>query len=238
MRSRARRTRAAGVTRAIRAYNDGWPWMVSHAEHARGSVVTVALIDDNRLMRDGLVRLLDDVEDLRVVAAMSEGAIETLRRLRPQIVLLTLGAVRDDALRVVAEIRERCPESRLIVMNLPGAGARSVASVAAGVSAFVSRDATLDVLAATIRTVAGAGHARVGVHESGRRPPVVVRMTPRERDVVALIADGMSNQQIAEQLAIASDTVKSHVRNVMKKLMVHTRLQIAAYAHRDVRVDD
>jgi DNA-binding NarL/FixJ family response regulator len=67
------------------------------------------------------------------------------------------------------------------------------------------------------------------------RPEVLesVRMTPREREVINLIAEGLSNKEIAERLGIATYTVRSHVRNVMEKLMLHTRLQIAAYVHRD-----
>jgi DNA-binding NarL/FixJ family response regulator len=119
--------------------------------------------------------------------------------------------------------------------------------VNAGVSGFVLKDATFDEFVATIRSVAAGGkvlpprmaeslfsqiasaaatHGREHVLED-------VRMTKREREVIELIGEGLSNKEIAQRLNIAAHTVKSHVRNVMEKLTLHTRLQIAAYARRD-----
>jgi DNA-binding NarL/FixJ family response regulator len=115
-----------------------------------------------------------------------------------------------------------------------------------GVSGFIMKDATLDDLVTTIRSVAGGAHvlppqmtgslfsqiARDAVTKG--RPDVLesVRMTPREREVINLIAEGLSNKEIASTLHIATHTVKSHVRNIMEKLTLHTRLQIAAYAYK------
>ena len=116
-----------------------------------------------------------------------------------------------------------------------------------GVSGFIMKDATLDDLANTIRSVAQGAHVLPPQMTStlfsqivkdaiirGRQDTLeAVRMTSREREVIDLIAEGLSNKEIATRLTIATDTVKSHVRNVMEKLMLHTRLQIAAYAHRE-----
>jgi len=119
--------------------------------------------------------------------------------------------------------------------------------VNAGVSGFIMKDASLDDLASAIRSVARGADVlppqmtRTLFSQIARdavvrgRPDTLdaVRMTPREREVIDLIAEGLSNKEIATRLEIATDTVKSHVRNVMEKLMLHTRLQIAAYAHRE-----
>jgi DNA-binding NarL/FixJ family response regulator len=118
--------------------------------------------------------------------------------------------------------------------------------VHAGVSGFIMKDATLDDLVNAIRSVAEGAHilppevtgslfsqiAREAVSKGRPRVLTSVRMTPREREVINLIAQGMSNKDIARTLHIATHTVKSHVRNIMEKLTLHTRLQIAAYAHR------
>jgi DNA-binding NarL/FixJ family response regulator len=119
--------------------------------------------------------------------------------------------------------------------------------VNAGVSAFVLKDATFDEFVATIRAVAEGRKvlpprmteslfSQIAKNAAERVNPAVldaVRMTPREREVVDLIGEGLSNKEIAARLNIATHTVKSHVRNVMEKLALHTRLQIAAYSHRE-----
>ena len=120
--------------------------------------------------------------------------------------------------------------------------------VHAGVSGFILKDATRDDLVNTIRAVAQGAHVlppqmatTLVSHRERRGPPrgrpeaLGVRMTPREREVINLIAGGLSNKEIATRLVISTDTVKSHVRNIMEKLMLHTRLQIAAYVHRESR---
>lgn len=118
--------------------------------------------------------------------------------------------------------------------------------VHAGVSGFIMKDATLEDLAGTIRSVAKGAHvlpppltstlfsqiARDAVVRGRRGALASVKMTPREREVINLIAEGMSNKAIASELHISPHTVKSHVRNIMEKLALHTRLQIAAFAHR------
>ena len=117
--------------------------------------------------------------------------------------------------------------------------------VNAGVAGFILKDATFEDFIGTIRSVADGARvlpprmtgslfsqiAEVAVRRGSESALEAVRMTPREREVIALIAAGMSNKEIAKRLNIATDTVKSHVRNVMDKLALHTRLQIAAYAH-------
>jgi len=119
--------------------------------------------------------------------------------------------------------------------------------VQAGVSGFIMKDATLEDLVHAIRSVADGAHvlppqmtgtlfsqiARDAVAKGRPEALDAVRMTQREREVIELIADGLSNKEMAQRLSIATHTVKSHVRNIMEKLALHTRLQIAAYAHKD-----
>lgn len=209
-------------------------------------VISVALIEDNRLVREGISALLNQLPDLRVVAGGSSGDTGMLRQVNPQVVLLDLGLRNGDSLRVAESVKKEFPESKIIVMDLLPVHEEIVEFVNAGVSGFIMKDATLEELVNAIRTVAGGAHvlppqmtgtlfsqiARDAVTRG--RPEVLesVRMTPREREVINLIAEGLSNKEIAGRLNIATHTVKSHVRNVMEKLTLHTRLQIAAYAHR------
>jgi DNA-binding NarL/FixJ family response regulator len=203
-------------------------------------------MEDNRLVREGVSALLNQVPGFKVVAAASSGDTSRLKRVSPNVVLLDLGLRNGDSLRVAEKVKKEFPESKVIVMDLLPVHEDIVDFVNAGVSGFIMKDATLDDLVNTIRLVAKGAQvlppemtrslfseiARNAVAKG--QPKLVlesVRMTPREREVINLIAEGLGNKEIAARLHIATHTVKSHVRNVMEKLMLHTRLQIAAYAH-------
>ncbi len=211
------------------------------------SVISVALIEDNRLVREGIAALLNQLPGFQVVAAGSSADPELLRRVNPHVILLDLGLRDGDSLRVAERVRKDFPDAKIVVMDLLPVHEEIVEYVNVGVSGFIMKDATLDDLAATIRSVAGGAHvlppqmtgalfsqiAREAVSKGRPLALDSVRMTPRERDVINLIAEGMSNKEIAKALHIATHTVKSHVRNIMEKLTLHTRLQIAAYAHEE-----
>jgi len=208
-------------------------------------VISVALIEDNRLVREGIAALLNQLPDVKVVAGASGGDTMLLRAVKPQVILLDLGLRNGDSLRVAGKVKKEFPEAKVVVMDLLPVHEDIVEFVNAGVSGFMMKDATLDDLANTIRSVARGAHvlppqmtgtlfSQIAKDAVARgRPLDSVRMTPRERDVITLIADGFGNKEIAGRLHIATHTVKSHVRNIMEKLMLHTRLQIAAYAHKD-----
>jgi DNA-binding NarL/FixJ family response regulator len=211
------------------------------------SVISVALIEDNRLVREGITALLNQLPDLQVVAGSDSEDTSELGKLAPQVVLLDLGLRNGESLRTAERVRKDLPDSKIIVMDLLPLHEDIVEFVNAGVSGFIMKDATLDDLVRTIRSVAeginvlppqmtGSLFSQIARDAVERgRPEVLesVRMTPRERQVINLIAEGLGNKEIAARLHIATHTVKSHVRNVMEKLMLHTRLQIAAYAHRE-----
>lgn len=208
-------------------------------------MITLAIIEDNRLVRDGLSALLSQHADLQVVAGGPSGDPSLLRGLDPHVVLLDLGLQNGDSLRVAEQVKKEYPHSKIIVMDLLPAHEDIMEFVNAGVSGFIMKDATLDDLVDTIRAVAqgtnvlppemtGSLFSQIAKDALARgRPEVLdsVRMTPREREVINLIAEGLGNKEIAARLSVATHTVKSHVRNIMEKLTLHTRLQIAAYAN-------
>ncbi|HXT17482.1 MAG TPA: response regulator transcription factor [Gemmatimonadaceae bacterium] len=208
--------------------------------------ITVAVVDDNRLVREALATMLSAVPDLTVVAAaVADPAF--IEQTRPDVVLLDVGLADDDSLSVATALVKRCPSVRIIVMDLLPMSDDTMAFVNAGVCGFMLKDATFDEFVATIRSVAAGDKvlpARMTqslfsqiakVVETAEPARIIddVRMTRREREVIELIGEGLSNKEIAQRLNIASHTVKSHVRNVMDKLALHTRLQIAAYLRRD-----
>jgi DNA-binding NarL/FixJ family response regulator len=208
-------------------------------------LITLAVVDDNRLVREGLVALLNEVSEFSAIAyANTESAI--VAEPRPRVLLLDVSLDGDETLHVARALVNRVPGIGIIVMDLIPVAEEILELVNAGVSGFVMKDASFEDFAATVRAVAGGGKvlpARMTeslfaqiANEAGRQREhqrlEAVRMTPRELEVIALIGDGLSNKEIAQQLDIAGHTVKSHVRNVMEKLALHTRLQIAAYSRR------
>lgn len=209
-----------------------------------GSVIFLVLIEDNRMVREGMATLLNEQPDLRVVAGESNADMSMLRRLGPRVVLLDLGLRNGDGLAVAARIMASFPRSRVIVMDLQPVHGDVDDFIRAGVAGIISQGATLEDLVSTIRLVAKGGrvlpavvpssllterasHAKAD-GEAGTLQPI----TKREREVIDHIASGMSNKEMAAEMQIAAHTVKSHVRNIMEKLTLHTRLQISAYAHR------
>src|SRR5688500_8976604 len=209
-------------------------------------MISVALIEDNRLVREGMTALLSQNEDFKVVAAGSSSEMDVLRQAKPDVILLDVGLWDEDSLRLASSVKTEYPGSRVIIMDLLPVHEDIVEFVNAGVSGFILKDATFEDLVTTIRSVAKGANvlppemtstlfsqiAKEAVKRGRAEAMEAVKMTPREREVIDLIGDGMSNKEIAAQLDIATHTVKSHVRNVMEKLALHTRLQIAAYAHK------
>jgi len=207
--------------------------------------IAVALIEDNRLVREGITALLNQMPDFNVVAAGASVDAALLRDVTPHVVLLDLGLRNGDSLRMAERVKKEFPGAKVIVMDLLPVHEEIVEYVNAGVSGFIMKDASLEDLADTIRSVAGGVNvlppqmtgslfsqiARDAVTKGRPIALESVRMTPREREVIALISEGMSNKGIAKRLHISTHTVKSHVRNIMEKLTLHTRLQIASYAH-------
>ncbi len=208
--------------------------------------ITVAIVDDNRVLREGLAAMLNLLGDVRVVLS-SDLDFPALAAAKPNVVLLDVGLRDEDSLRVAGMLMEENPDAKIVVMDLFPVHEEIREFVNAGVAGFVLKDASFDQFVATIRAVASGKKvlppemaeslfsqiARTVAEPEVERTMDDVRMTPREREVIGLIGEGLSNKEIAKRLNIASHTVKSHVRNVMEKLALHSRLQIAAYSHRE-----
>ena len=208
-------------------------------------MITVAIIEDNRLVREGMTDMLNELPDVKVVLAGTNLEAGMLKEKNPRVVLLDVGLQEKNSLRLAEACKKEMADARVIVMDLLPVHEEIAEFVNAGVAGFILKDATFEDFIGTIRSVADGARvlpprmtgslfsqiAEVAVRRGSESALEAVRMTPREREVIALIVVGMSNKEIAKRLNVATDTVKSHVRNVMDKLALHTRLQIAAYAH-------
>jgi len=204
----------------------------------------VYLIEDNRLLRDSTAAMLR-AQGLTLAGAAKSGdeALKDLESARPKVVLLN--AALADGVSVVERLRRASPEVGVIVTNFPPTQAGLVAFIRAGVAGFILKDATVEEIIGTIRRVVGGAPALPRAlgslmfsqladqprararRDLGARP----QLTRRERDVLRLIADGLSNKEIADRLNVATHTVKSHVHSVLEKLGLRTRLEVAAYVH-------
>lgn len=206
------------------------------------------VIDDNRLVREGLRGLLDEQPDVKVVAAAEDRAsgLRDLQEFTPHIVLVDAALDNGDGFDYVQVLRKAAPDCKVIVMDLLPAPEDVIEFVKAGANGFIMKDATVEDLVSTIRSVAlgadvvppaltGTLLSHIAQQAAVRHVPGVaeaVRMTKREKEIMNLIAEGMSNKEIAQRLSIATYTVKSHVHNILEKLALHSRLQIAAYTHK------
>ena len=210
--------------------------------------ILVLVIEDNRLVRDRLAVLLDAQPDFKVVAA-AEGANEGLLHLqqgKPHVVLVDAALGNHSSHRLVESVRKTAPETRVIVMDLLPVHQDVIDFIKAGASGFIVKDATVEDFVKTIRSVAEGANvvpasltgtllSHIADQAVIRSMPGVaeaVRMTKREREIMDLIAEGLSNKEIAQRLNLATYTIKSHVHNILEKLALHSRLQIAAHAHR------
>jgi DNA-binding NarL/FixJ family response regulator len=210
--------------------------------------ILVLVVEDNRLVRDGLVAVLEAQPDFKVVGAAEEAnaGLLQVRETKPHVVLVDAAMGNHDSHRLVASIRKESPESRVIVMDLLPAHEDVIAFVRDGASGFILKDATIADFVRTIRAVAEGANVvpptmtgtllshivDQAVTRDTASVVAAVRMTKRERGITELISEGLSNKEIAQRLNIATYTVKSHVHNILEKLALHSRLQIAAHAHR------
>lgn len=215
--------------------------------------IHILLIEDNRLLREGLTAMLREQPDLKVSASHGNSdAVLKAKASKPNVILLDLGLRSQPSIRLLGILRKSAPSARVIGMDLLPVQEELVQYVQAGVTGFVLKDATFDEFLRTIRSVAtgmdvlpppltGSLFAQIVDHARQKRrgnPFASVKMTVREREVIALIAEGLSNKEIALRLHLATDTVKSHVHNILEKLALHTRLEIATFAHTDETYKD
>ncbi len=209
--------------------------------------IKLVIIEDNRVLREGLVAMLEEIDGVKVLAATgSSGAAHEVLQLKPQVVLLNRGLQKQSCMQVIKKIIQDAPGPALVVMDLMPGQTDVVELVQEGVSGFILSNATLDDFIMTIRAVAKGEKVLPNlltnslfsqivetVVKSGKLPPLKAasRMTMREQEIIALIGKGMSNKEIAQNLNLSTHTVKSHVHNILEKLALHSRLQVAAYSH-------
>jgi DNA-binding NarL/FixJ family response regulator len=209
--------------------------------------IKILLVEDNRILRDGIKAIINKQADLKIVA-VSGGNRDTLPqalRVKPHVVLMDLGLRNENGLRVVATLIKELPQTKVIGMGLIPSQLDIVELVEVGAAGFILKDATIEEVLGTIRAVArgikilpplltGSLFTHVVEHalrQGKRKLAEAVRMTKREREITTLIAEGMSNKDIAQRLNLSTYTVKSHIHNILEKMALHSRLEIAVHTY-------
>jgi DNA-binding NarL/FixJ family response regulator len=239
------RRRSTAASRSPRSKATAPPAAVG--SEAEQPSIALVLIDDNRLLREGLTAMIHTQPGFRVLAASADAdeALKKVREAKPDVVLLDFGLEDHDSLSLTMTVRAEVPTARVIVMGLLPMQEDVADYVRAGASGFVMKDASFADFFATIRAVAAGEEvlppeltnslfnqiARNVTSSNKAKVLDSVRLTKREREVIELLGEGCSNKEIATRLNIAVHTVKSHVHNVLEKLALHSRLEVAAFTH-------
>ena len=204
----------------------------------------IVLADDHTIIREGLTSLLSSEPDFEVVGGAADGreAIECVERLTPDIVLMDLSMPRMDGMEAIRQIKSRCPDTKILVLTVHKNEEYIRATFQAGADGYVLKYVSHADLVSAIRTVMeGAPYLSPAVSQvvlegylggmDTLKPASSWEMlTPREREILKLIAEGYKNREIAELLCISPKTVATHRANIMKKVDLHTAAALTAYA--------
>lgn len=210
--------------------------------------IRILIIDDNLMLREGIKALLNKQPEYSVVAAYdaAENLETEIRANDIDIVLLDLGLRSHNSMAAVKRFKKQAPLVKVIVMGLFPTHAEILDFVRAGVDGFLLKDVTIQDMYSTIHSVMNGDkilpafltdslfnqivEQSVAELQDPKKLAGALRMTRREKEVIALIGDGLTNKEIGKRLHISDFTVKSHVHNILEKLTLHSRVQIATFS--------
>lgn len=205
--------------------------------------IKVLIADDHQVVRQGLRTFLELHEDIDVVGEAGDGiaAVEMTRTLTPDVVLMDLVMPRMDGVTATREIKALASKTQVIALTSFTEDAQVFPAIQAGASSYLLKDVSPDELVDAIRAV-HRGETRLHPDIARKLLEQVAHPTPatqssapwdlteREREVISLVGQGCSNQEIADRLAISSKTVKTHISNILSKLKLEDRTQLAIFA--------
>jgi DNA-binding NarL/FixJ family response regulator len=213
--------------------------------------VTVLIVDDHAVVRHGIRALLEAEGDFEIVGEVGSGgeAVLLAEKLVPDVVLMDLVMPEMDGVEATRLLRQRSPDTQVIVLTSYDEDEHILPAIRAGALSYLLKGVGLGELAEAVRKAARgeavlhphiAAHLVHGIQEPPAKPARSFNgaLSEREREVLLLIAQGLSNAQIAERLVISERTVKSHVNNILNKLHVVDRTQAAIYAWREGMIRD
>ncbi len=207
------------------------------------------VVDDHALFRRGLEIVLAQEPDIEVVGEAGDGAeaVEQAADLLPDVVLMDVRMPRRSGIEACTAIKDVVPSARIIMLTISDDEGDLYDAIKAGATGYLLKEITIDEVATAIRAVAG-GQSLISpsmaskllsefatlIKRDGDRPQVPApRLTERELEVLRLVARGLNNRDIAKQLFISENTVKNHIRNILEKLQLHSRMEAVVYAVRE-----
>ena len=210
--------------------------------------IRILFIEDNRLISETITAMLKKQHDMNVLASNGNGEniSQIMNKFKPDIIILNHGLRNQSSLQIVKLNKQNFPLTKIIVMDLLPIQSDVLKFIKAGVSGFILKDANITEYYKTIRSVykgiqvlpsllAGTLFSQINENSiPGSKPSVVIksiRLSKREQQVMKLISGGCTNKEIALKLEISTFTVKSHVHNILEKLSLHTRVEIAKYSY-------
>jgi len=198
-------------------------------------ITTIMIVDDHFVVRNGLVTSLEIEPDLKVVATADDGesAAELYMKHQPGVVLMDMQLPGIGGAEASALIRAKDPEANILIFSTFARDEEIVASFEAGASGYLQKSASREELLEALKLVA-AGHRYLPADLAQRLTHLQLgpSITPREREIIALVAKGSANKEIAAELGISEDTVKQHVSRILQKLGAKDRAQATAEAIR------
>jgi DNA-binding NarL/FixJ family response regulator len=205
--------------------------------------ITVVLVEDHALTRTGLRTALEATGDVRVVAEAGDGigAEAVIVRERPAVAIIDIGLPGRDGVALTRAIKAEVPQTHVVILTMHELDDEVLAALSAGADAYCVKSSDASTVIDAVRIVAGGGAyfdpriAHVVLRRLGapaQAPSVDSPLTPRELDVLRLIADGVGNVEIGERLHIGLGTVKGHIRDILEKLSAADRTQAAVNAMR------
>ncbi len=221
----------------------------------RPEPIRVLIVDDHALFRRGLEMVLDEEDDIELVGQASDGAEarERAGESLPDVVLMDIRMPKSTGIDACRAMKEAAPSTKIVMLTISDEEEDLFEAIRAGASGYLLKDIPLDEVAEAVRSVHGgqslispamAGKLLTEFATLARRPDEErvqqvppPKLTDREMEVLKLVAKGMNNRDIARELFISENTVKNHVRNILEKLQIHSRMEAVMIALRDKLID-
>jgi DNA-binding NarL/FixJ family response regulator len=221
----------------------------------RPEPIRTMIVDDHALFRRGLEMVLEDERDIELVGQASDGAeaVERAAEALPDIVLMDIRMPRSSGIEATRAMKAAAPSTKIVILTISDEEADLFEAIRAGASGYLLKDIPLDEVADTVRAVHGGQSlinpsmaaklltefAAMAKRDDEERTEDLSapRLTDREMEVLRLVARGMNNRDIAKDLFISENTVKNHVRNILEKLQIHSRMEAVMVAVREKLIE-
>jgi DNA-binding NarL/FixJ family response regulator len=223
--------------------------MNSTSDRSTDQSLRVLIVDDHALFRRGLQMVLKQESDIEVVGEAADGheAVGKAQELMPDVILMDVRMPKRSGIEATQRIKELLPHVKILMLTISDEEADLYEAIKAGASGYLLKEISIDEVADAVRSV-WAGQSRISPSMAAklltefaamskraeeRQQLPAPRLTEREMEVLKLVAQGLNNRDIAKELYISENTVKNHIRNILEKLHLHSRMEAVVYAVRE-----